>query len=95
MLNNLQKKNYIVHTKYLLRTGKNQESSYCDEARLTSKYSFFQMTPGLLLSSVSMHTQPLFYKWACPNFNSKQNLDSWEFFGVQRWGGVETGEGFW
>ena len=59
--------------------GKHQESSYFDEAHLTtSKYYFFQMTPDLLLLSVLyMRTQPLSYKWACPNFNNKQNFGSW------------------
>ena len=34
-------KSYIVHTKYVLMIGKHQESSYYDEARLTtSKYYF-------------------------------------------------------
>ena len=28
----------------------------------------------LLLSSVSMLTLPLSYKWACRNFNNKHNL---------------------
>ena len=43
------------------------------------------MTPDLLLSSVKtapMRIQPLSYKWACPNFNNKQNL----VHGVLRWG---------
>ena len=31
----------LYHTKYVLMIGKHQESSYCDEARLTSKYYFF------------------------------------------------------
>ena len=34
-----------------------------------------------------MRTQPLSYKWACPNFNSKQNLDSSDFFSLRLgWG---------
>ena len=59
---------------------KHQESSYCDEAmKHVSPAStiFFKMTPDLLLSSVPMRTQPLSYKWACPNFNNKQNFGSW------------------
>ena len=54
---------------------------------------FFYMTPDLLLSSVSMSTQPLSYKWACPNFNNKQNFGSWTLFEFK--GEVDTGEGFW
>ena len=36
-----------------------------------------------------MRTQPLSYKWACSNFNSKQNVDSRDFFEFK--GGVGRG----
>ena len=68
---------------------KQQESGYCDEARLTCNY-YFSMT---FWSSVYMRTQPLSYKWACPNFNNKPNLGSWNFLEFK--GGVDTREGFW
>ena len=64
--------------------GKHQESSYCNEARLTSKYYFLLFFP--------MRTQPLSYKWACPNFNNKQNFGSWNFLEFK--GGVDTVKGF-
>ena len=40
-----------------------------------------------------MRTEPLSYKWACPNFNNKQNFGSLNFLEFK--GGVDTGEGFW
>ena len=49
------------------------------------------MPPGVLFSSVSIRTQPLSYKRAHPNFNSKRKLDSWECFGVERWVGGYRG----
>ena len=74
--------------------GEHQESSYCDEARLTGKYYFFlNDTRYTFVISFYMHTQPLSYKWACPNFNNKQNFGSWNFLELK--GGVATGEGFW
>ena len=42
--------------------GKHQESSYCDEARLTSKYYFFlNDTRFTFVISSYAHTTPLLY----------------------------------
>ena len=74
--------------------GKHEESSYCDEARLTSKYYvFLNDTRFSFVISFYMRTQPLSYKWACPNFNNEQNFSSLNFLEFK--GGVDTGEGFW
>ena len=64
--------------------GKHQESSYYDEARLTtSKYYFRNGTRFTFIISFYMCIQPLSYKWACPNFNNKQNFGSWIFWSLK------------
>ena len=66
--------------------GKHQESSYCDEARLTSKnYFFLNDTRFTFVISFYMRTQPLSYKWA----------KLWFIEFLEFKGGVDTGEGFW